>query len=192
MTPRSEPRHPHPPKAIARGAPARDACRRRTRVRTRCAALLCACCCVAAAAAKKPHVPKAASSPSTAQILAPSAATVPDAIPPDKQVWRCGDSYSGRPCPGSDAKPLDIADARSDAQRRQSDDLTARDKRLAAWYEAARHQRETVASAPTPGRAASTIVVCASTATMTCVPKKPQTRHVTLPAPPKPAPHSAN
>jgi hypothetical protein len=117
---------------------------------------------------------------------------VPDAIPPDKQVWRCGNSYSGHPCPASDAKPLDIADARTDAQRRQADDLTARDKRLAAWYEAARHQRETIASAPAPSRAPSTIIVCASTATTSCVSKRPQARHVTLPAPPKPAAHSTN
>jgi hypothetical protein len=187
VTPEFEPQYPLHQATVA-SALARDAHRRRAR--TSCAALLCACCCVAAAAAKKPHPPKAASSPSTEQILAPSAATIPDALPLDKQVWRCGSSYSGRPCPGSDTKPLDIADARSDAQRRQAIDLTARDKRLAAWYEAARRAREQAASAPTPGRAASTIAVCTSTATMTCVRRKSETRHVTLPAPPKPAPHS--
>jgi hypothetical protein len=187
VTPEFEPQYPLHQATVA-SALARDAHRRRAR--TSCAALLCACCCVAAAAAKKPHPPKAASSPSTEQILAPSAATIPDALPLDKQVWRCGSSYSGRPCPGSDTKPLDITDARSDAQRRQAIDLTARDKRLAAWYEAARRAREQAASAPKPGRAASTIAVCTSTATMTCVRRKSETRHVTLPAPPKPAPHS--
>ena len=186
MTPEFEPRHLRHQPILAR-APARDA--RRRRRRASCAALLCACCCVAAAAARKPHPPKAASSPSTEQILAPSAATIPDALPLDKQVWRCGSSYSRRPCPGSDAKPLDIADARSDAQRRQAIDLTARDKRLAAWYEAARRAREPVASAPTAGRAASMITVCASTTMMTCVPKRPEARHVRLPAPPTPAQH---
>ena len=190
MTPEFEPPYPLHQATVAR-ALARDARRQRARTHTSCAALLCACCCVAAAAAKKPHPPKAASSPSTEQILAPSAATIPDALPLDKQVWRCGNSYSGRPCPGSDTKPLDIADARSDAQRRQAIDLTARDKRLAAWYEAARRQREPVASAPTPGRAASTIVVCTSTIMMTCVPKKPQTRHVTTSASTRSTPHAS-
>ena len=186
MTTEFEPQCPPRQATVAR-ALARDAHRRRARTRASCAALLCACCCVAASAAKKPHPPKAASSPSTEQILAPSAATIPDTLPLDKQVWRCGSSYSGRPCPGSDTRPLDIADARSDAQRRQAIDLTARDKRLAAWYEAARRAREPVASAPTPGRAASTIAVCASTPLMACVAKKPQARHVTTSASPKAA-----
>ena len=184
MTTEFEPQHLLHQPAVTR-ALARDA--RRRRARTSCAALLCACCCVAAAQARKAHPPKAASSPSTEQILAPSAATIPDALPLDKQVWRCGSSYSGRPCPGSDTRPLDIADARSDAQRRQAVDLTARDKRLAAWYEAARRAREPVASAPKPGRAASTIAVCASTPLMACVAKKPQARHVTTSASPKAA-----
>ena len=182
MTTQPEPLSFIHPTATARAA--RHARRRRACARASCAALLCAGLCATDAGAKKPRPPKAASSPSTAQILAPSVATVPDALPPDRQVWRCGNSYSPRPCPGADAKPLDVADARSDAQRRQSQDLVARDKRLAAWYEAGRRERDTLASAPARGRPASAIVICASTTMMTCVPKKPRARHATTAAPP--------
>ena len=136
-----------------------------------CAAHLCA----DAAALRKPRHPKAASAPSTAQILAPSAATVPDALPTNKAIYRCGNTYSSHAC--ADAKPLDVSDARSDAQRRQSQELTARDKRMAAWLEAERGEREKGASAPAAGRRASAIVECASTTMMTCVPKKPRNRH---------------
>jgi len=136
-----------------------------------CAGLLCA----APAWARKAHAPRPASAPTTAQILAPSAATIPDALPPDRTVYRCGSSYSPRPCDAAQ-KPLDVADARSDAQRRQSEDLAARDKRLAAWLEAARHDREKPPSAPAQGRPASAAPVCTSTLMMTCVPKKPRRR----------------
>ena len=131
--------------------------------------------------ARASHAHKAASAPSTEQILAPSAATLPDALPPERQVWRCGNSYSRHPCADAAAKPLDVADPRSDAQRRQSEDVTARDKRLAAWYEAARRQRETPASAPAPARAPAASAACVDTTMMHCVPKKPRTRKATLP-----------
>ncbi|HEY9026368.1 MAG TPA: hypothetical protein VIP05_18870 [Burkholderiaceae bacterium] len=188
--------HPFPPPAAPRaraGTPARDArppgartaTRRRALVRTPAlatalwGALVLG---VDATQARTPHPHKAASAPpSTEQILAPSAATVPDALPTDRQVWRCGSSYSARPCAADPAaNPLDVADARSDAQRRQSEELTARDKRLAAWYEAGRRQRETPASAPTqPARTAAIAPACVDTTTMHCVPKKPGTRKVT-------------
>jgi len=135
--------------------------------------------CAGLAQARTPHAHKPASAPSTEQILAPSAATVPDALPPDRRVWRCGSSYSAHPCPDADAKPLDIADARSDAQRRQSADLAARDKRLAAWYEAGRRQRESVASAPAAARVVAGPPACVDTTMMHCVPRKPRTRTVT-------------
>ena len=137
-----------------------------------CAAHLCA----DAAAARKPRHPRAASAPSTAQILAPSAATVPDALPTDKTIYRCGNTYSSHAC--ADAKLLDVADARSDTQRRQSQELAARDKRMAAWLEAERREREKSASAPAAGRRASAVVECVSTTMMTCVPKKPRSRLV--------------
>jgi len=139
-----------------------------------CAGVLFAGC----ASAKKAHAPRPASAPTTAQILAPSAATVPDALPPDRVVYRCGSSYSPQPCDRAQ-KPLDIADARSEAQRRQSEDLTLRDKRLAAWYEAERHEREKPPSAPAQGRPAPpAAAVCTATTMMTCVPKKPRKRTV--------------
>jgi len=131
--------------------------------------------------ARAPHAHKPASAPSTEQILAPSATAVPDALPPERQIWRCGDSYAAHPCAGQAAKPLDVADPRSEAQRRQSEDITARDKRLAAWYEAGRRRRDTPASAPWPARAPAASAACADTTMMHCVPKKPRLRKVTLP-----------
>ena len=139
-----------------------------------------------AAQARKPRAPKAASTPSTAQILAPSAATVPDALPPDKLVYRCGNTYSSRTC--GDAKPLDVADPRSDAQRRQADELTARDKRLAAWLEAQRHERETAAStASGTARAARASKDCGEKPKPPCRLDEPvvhSSRTVAIPAPP--------
>ena len=155
-------------------APARHASARRPRTRAICAAMLCAAHLCADATARKPRHSGAASAPSTAQILAPSAATVPDALPADKTIYRCGNTYSAHAC--SDAKPLDVADARSDAQRRQADDVTARDERLASWYAAGRHERETIASAPATNRRTAAAAQCVSNTTMTCVPRKPRSR----------------
>jgi len=124
----------------------------------------------APAQATKAKHPRAASSPSTAQILAPSAATVPDALPPDRTIYRCGNRYSSTPC--GDAPALDVADARSDAQRRQADDLAARDKRLASWMEAGRRERDTVASEPRRSRDLATTPTCVDTAKFKCVPRK--------------------
>jgi hypothetical protein len=134
---------------------------------------------VDASQARTPRAHKAASAPSTEQVLAPSAATVPDPLPPARQVWRCGSSYSAQPCADTAARPLDVADPRSDAQRRQSLEVTARDKRLAAWYEAARRQGELAASAAVPARAPAAPATCVDTTMMHCVPKKPRTRAVT-------------
>lgn len=184
-----------PPRACA-GLPWRAAPRARarharapTRVRgARAGRLAAACLAVALGAgvdmaqARKAKPAKAASSPSTAQILAPSAATVPDALPPERSIYRCGDSYSARPCAPSQ-QALDVADARTEAQRRQSESLTARDKRLADWYEAGRREREKVPSAPARGRVAAPAPVCTSTNTMACVPKKPRTRTVSVAGP---------
>ena len=181
MTPPNRPHTlPVPTPAARADALARDARRRRARART-CTALACASVLWAGVAqARKPHAPKAASAPSTAQILAPSLSTVPDALPVDKQVWRCGSSYSARPCAGADSAPLDVADGRSDAQRRQSRELVARDQRLAAWYEAGRHERETIASAPARARMAGAPPACVSTDTMRCVPKTPAARRTAV------------
>ena len=127
------------------------------------------------AQATKPKPPRAASTPSTAQILAPSVATVPDALPAERTIYRCGNSYSARAC--GDAAPLDVADARSEAQRRQAEDVSARDKRLASWLEAGRRDREHAASAPATARVARASTGCVETAAIACTPRKPRPRH---------------
>ena len=140
-----------------------------------CAAVACAgALCAQGAHATRPKPPRAASTPSTAQILAPSQATVPDALPVDRTVYRCGNAYSSQPCGA--APPLDVADARSASQRRQSQDVAARDKRLAQWMEAGRKDREKVASAPDKRRGAYD-GQCVSTASMVCKPRWPRPRH---------------
>ncbi|MEO5686008.1 MAG: hypothetical protein ABIR54_01505 [Burkholderiaceae bacterium] len=164
---------------------ARDAWRARRQRRhgpVLCAAMLCAGTLWAdAAAARTSRPPRAASTPTTAQILAPSAATVPDALPPDKLIYRCGNTYSPQAC--GDAKPLDVQDARSDAQRLQSTDLTARDKRMAAWLEAERRGREAAASAPRQVAGAGSTSVCVDKPGKHCKPKAaPLRRVVSMPA----------
>ena len=154
-----------PARVLARG----------TRTPALCAVMLCAGALWADAQARTPRTPRAASTPSTAQILAPSAATVPDALPPDRTIYRCGNSYSARSC--GDAPPLDVADARSPAQRLQAEDVAARDKRLASWLEAGRHERERAASTPGRARIARAPATCVDTAANPCKPKKPQSLH---------------
>ena len=147
-----------------------------------CAAMLCAGTLWAdGVQARMPRAPRAASVPSTAQILAPSAATVPDALPPDRAIYRCGSSYSSRPC--GDAAPLAVSDARSPAQRLQAEDVSTRDKRLASWLEAGRHERERGASAPAAARVARASAACVETAAITCVPRKPRARHAVSKSP---------
>jgi hypothetical protein len=130
-----------------------------------------------AAAARAPRHARAASTPSTAQILAPSAATVPDALPPDSVVYRCGSSYSARPCAGAATPPLRVDDARTDLQRRQAGDVAAREKRLASWLEAGRRERDKPASEPAKGRALRASTACVETAAIACVAKKARPRH---------------
>ena len=147
---------------------------RRARGPALCAAMLCVGSLWADAHTRTSRPPRAASTPSTAQILAPSAATVPDALPPDKLIYRCGNTYSAHAC--ADAKPLDVADARSDAQRRQSQELTRRDQRMAAWLEAERHGRESVASAPR--RTERATPVCVDKPGRHCKPREPSPRRI--------------
>ena len=184
MTPQTDLRPLFPnaascPRAVARGArPARP------RAPALCAAMLCAGSLWAGAAhARTPRAPRAASAPTTAQVLAPSAATVPDALPPAQLIYRCGNSYAPRPCADEGSKPLDVADARSDAQRRQAEDVSTRDKRLASWLEAGRRDRERAASAPTAARAARAPAACVETSTMACTPRKPRPRHAVTKTP---------
>jgi len=145
-----------------------------------CAGSLCA----SAAQARATKPPRAASTPSTAQILAPSVATVPDALPPDRAIYRCGNSYSPQPC--ADAKPLDLDDSRSADQRSQGAQLAARDKRMASWLEAERHERDGAASEPKKSRTRAG-TACVDTATVACEVRKPRVRRAKAIGPPKAA-----
>ena len=169
--------HPlFPAKSSRTGAPARDTRARRPRAPALCAALLCAGSLWAdAAAARTPRAPRAASTPSTAQILAPSAATVPDALPPEQSIYRCGNSYSPHAC--ADAKTIAAADTRTAGQRLQAQDIATRDKRLAAWLEAGRREREAAASGPKTGRAPAS-QACVPSAAVVCEIRKTKARHV--------------
>jgi hypothetical protein len=128
---------------------------------------------LAAAATRSPRTSHAASAPTTAQILAPSQATAPDALPVDRQVFRCGSSYSSHPCDG--AHELDVADPRSEAQRAQAADVAARDKRLAAWLEAGRRERERPAAASAPAKT-RTAKPCKATRQAACAPREAASR----------------
>jgi hypothetical protein len=55
-------------------------------------------------------------------------------------VYRCGDSYSQKPCPGGTLVPAD--DARSDSQRKQTRDAAQRDGKAADAMEKARLKEE--------------------------------------------------
>lgn len=57
-----------------------------------------------------------------------------------QQVYKCGDSYSQTPCP--DGVVIDATDARTKAQKAQTDLATERAARIAAAMEKARLQQE--------------------------------------------------
>ena len=57
-----------------------------------------------------------------------------------QNVYRCGESYSNTPCPGARVVPTD--DARSPAQRAQTDAATRRDARSAQVLENERLKEE--------------------------------------------------
>ena len=151
--------------------------------RVACALLVCtgAMCCMPAPAreSRVPHAARPASTPRTdAEALGPP--LVPGLYapgpPPDRTVYRCGNTYSAQACGA--ARPLDVDDARTPSQRRQGEDVAARDKRLAAWLEAQRRERDAVASAPKGARVADK--GCAITAAVVVVcPKPPKWRRAT-------------
>ncbi len=118
---------------------------------------------------------RAASAPVTAAALGPLPAPGLYGSPPptDGAVYRCGNSYAARPC--DDAPPLDVNDGRTASQRLQAEDVAARDKRLASWLEAQRHEREAAASAPRKSPAAAA-KPCVPTRLVACPkPRKPST-----------------
>ncbi|MFZ4481676.1 MAG: hypothetical protein ACOYNZ_17480 [Rhodoferax sp.] len=68
-----------------------------------------------------------------------------------QDTFRCGNSYSQTPCPG--AVMVDTEDPRTGAQKRQADQATQRDARVASEMEKARLQQEArdlAASKPAP------------------------------------------
>jgi hypothetical protein len=56
------------------------------------------------------------------------------------QVYRCGQTYSQKPCP--EGKLIDSSDPRSAAQRAEAKRMVAREKQLAAKLEQERRQRD--------------------------------------------------
>jgi hypothetical protein len=77
-----------------------------------------------------------------------AAAPMPGAAVPsrDPPVYRCGNLFSQTPCP--DATTIEVRDPRSEDERRQGEDVAAREKRLAAMLEEERHARERPPAAP--------------------------------------------
>lgn len=57
-----------------------------------------------------------------------------------QSVYRCGNSYSQTPCPGS--MPVDVADDRSKTQKAQADAASQRDRRTAEAMEKSRLKQE--------------------------------------------------
>jgi hypothetical protein len=166
-----------PASPLRAGARPSRRARRRTvgGVPTLCAALICVgSLCCEPSLARATRAARAASTPSTAQILAPSATMTPDALPVDRLVYRCGNAYSAHPC--ENARSLDVEDPRTAAQRVQADDLVARDKRLASWLEAQRREREGAASEPRKAVRRKAAKGCIESATIACVPKQPRPR----------------
>ena len=83
----------------------------------------------------------------------------------DAPVYRCGNSYQAKPCAGG--APVEVADPRSDAQRREAEAASRRDAALARQMGNERRAAEREAArsggpanlgpraAPAPARAAS-------------------------------------
>ena len=95
-----------------------------------------------------------------------------DGPPVETTVYRCGNSYSARPC--GDTRPLDVDDPRTEAQRLQAADVAAREQRLVAWLEAQRREREAApaAVAPSAGRGTRAAAPCGASTTPDCPAKR--------------------
>ena len=57
-------------------------------------------------------------------------------------VWRCGDTYSQKPCPGG--KAVDANDTRTAGQKSQTDQAVRRDAKAAEALEKARLKEEAI------------------------------------------------
>jgi len=88
------------------------------------------------------------------------------------QVYRCGQTYSQKPCP--EGKLIDSSDPRSAAQRAEAKRTVAKEQQLAAQMERERRQRES-GSAP---QATSLVVAPAASQPVPVKPKaKAKGRH---------------
>ena len=90
-------------------------------------------------------------------------------------VYRCGDTYTNKPCPGG--KEIQADDPRTPAQRAQTSEAARRDAKLADEMEKARLKLEakvSVAPAPLPPDGAEPPAQSASSRTSSPIhPKKP-------------------
>jgi hypothetical protein len=111
-------------------------------------------------------------------VLAAAAALAPAAA---QSVYRCGDSYSQKPCPGGTLVPTD--DARSASQRAQTSAAAQRDAKTANAMEKARLKEE---AKPVPGYipAPNAEPIAQENKPELAKPKKPQ--YFTAAAPRKP------
>ncbi len=77
-----------------------------------------------------------------------------------QEIYRCGDSYSQKPCPGGGGKVMQVEDARSASQRSQTTQASQRDAKAADAMETARLKEEAKAAplAVLPGRAVEPVV----------------------------------
>jgi hypothetical protein len=125
---------------------------------------------------------------STATFLTDRPALAASGPPGANAVYRCGNTYSATPCAGAGTgtPPLDVDDPRTAAQRRQGQDVAAREKRLAAWLTAQRHEREGPLPSPLSKKTrAKAVKGCVPTVALACpdaktsrprraaIPKKP-------------------
>jgi len=101
--------------------------------------------------------------------LAFAAILLSAALAAQAQVYRCGQTYSQKPCP--DGKLIDSSDPRSAAQRAEAKRAVAKEKQLAAELERERRQRES-GKAPE----AASLAVAPAPAASKPVPTKPKVK----------------
>ena len=78
--------------------------------------------------------------PPVRQVLLWALLAAGPALAQDAPVYRCGNTYQARPCAGG--APVDVADPRSDAQRREAEAARQRDAALARQMAAERRAAE--------------------------------------------------
>ena len=103
-----------------------------------------------------------------------------------QEIYRCGDSYSQKPCPGGGGKVVQVEDERSASQRSQTTQAAQRDAKAADAMEKARLVEEAKAAplSVLAGRAAEPVVETPSPVITKGKAKKPA--YFTAVAPKKP------